>query len=291
MKAVIAATTFLWKKPESNDILKKIQQHAQRSLHDYLTKEDAMKLYDQRLVDSEILYGTLVKVSKESGEFSQVEVIDQAAKDNKGYIGYVVTKDLINVISGYGQSAEKVSVITPTAALTFADGQRRISFGTILDLVSEKDKEYQVATPEGAAFIKKEESQKLTAYQGSQLPQRMITLARQFMELPYVWAGISGVGFDCSGFVYSLHRTNGILIPRDADDQAVGGKQLSYKEAQPGDLLFFAYEKGKGYVHHVGMYIGNDQMIHSQTPGSKVIITKIKGSKYEPELAAVSRYW
>ncbi|EFR98422.1 NlpC/P60 family protein, partial [Listeria ivanovii FSL F6-596] len=56
------------------------------------------------------------------------------------------------------------------------------------------------------------------------------------------------------------------------------------------DLLFFAYEEGKGDVHHVGVYMGNDEMIHSQTPGSKVILTKITGSKYEPELCVISRH-
>ena len=133
-------------------------------------------------------------------------------------------------------------------------------------------------TPEGPAEISKTQAQRID--QGnSTTPRQLIEMAEQFLDLPYVWAGISSSGFDCSGFMYSLHRVNGILIPRDTIEQA-----------QPGDLLLFAYEEGKGKVHHVGLYLGADEMIHSQTPGSKVMKTKITGSAYEPELAVVTRY-
>ncbi|HLQ40878.1 MAG TPA: C40 family peptidase [Tetragenococcus sp.] len=291
-KAVITASSFLWKKAENNPILEKMKVHLHTELHDYLTPADAMQLYKNRLVDSEVLYGTVVNVIAEVGEFSQVEVIDQTSKDNKGYLGYISTADLIEVDDHYGQAAVQIALITAAADLTFAAGQRRkISFGTVLDLVDETASEYQVNTPTGIAYLKKKDCQKTNSFAGRKVTANMIQLAEQFMDLPYVWAGISGQGFDCSGFVYSLHRVNGILIPRDADDQAVCGKRLTYEKAQAGDLLFFAYEEGKGFVHHVGLYLGNDEMIHSQTPGSKVIKTKITGSKYEPELAAVSRFW
>ncbi len=89
--------------------------------------------------------------------------------------------------------------------------------------------------------------------------------------------------------MYSLYRTLGIWLSRDAEDQASEGMEVDYRDAEPGDLLFFAYEAGKGRVHHVGLYLGNDQMIHSQTPGSKVLITTLSGTNYETELCTVRR--
>ncbi|MGB7460256.1 MAG: NlpC/P60 family protein, partial [Carnobacterium jeotgali] len=50
-------------------------------------------------------------------------------------------------------------------------------------------------------------------------------------------------------------------------------------------------EEGNGEVHHVGLYLGDDQMIHSQTPGSKVMITKLEGTTYQKELCAVRRFF
>ena len=57
---------------------------------------------------------------------------------------------------------------------------------------------------------------------------------------------MSAWGYDCSGFAYATHQANGYLIPRDATDQARKGKEVGLDSIQPGDLLFFAYEKGKG---------------------------------------------
>ena len=103
---------------------------------------------------------------------------------------------------------------------------------------------YHVMTPEGPAEISKTQAQRID--QGnSTTPRQLIEMAEQFLDLPYVWAGISSSGFDCSGFMYSLHRVNGILIPRDTIEQAQAGVQRSYEQAQPGDLLLFAYEEEK----------------------------------------------
>jgi cell wall-associated NlpC family hydrolase len=59
----------------------------------------------------------------------------------------------------------------------------------------------------------------------------------------------------------------------------------------PGDLLFFAYEEGKGNLHHVGIYDGNNKMLHAPQTGSGVEVIPLKGTVYEKELFAVRRYW
>ena len=121
--------------------------------------------------------------------------------------------------------------------------------------------------------------------------ERMIEIGRQFLNLPYLWGGMSSYGYDCSGFSYSMHRAIGITIPRDASDQSKGGREISKSDLAPGDLLFFAYKEGKGHVHHVGIYAGGGRMIHAPRTGRSVEIIDLHGSEYEPEHCISRRYW
>ena len=292
MKQIVqAGSSFLWKEPKENKVLAKIKAFPLEALHTFLTDEDTMRLYQESLVDSEVLYGTIVEVITQTDGWSHVIVLDQ--KSNKhplGYPGYLPNEVLKPLPPDYATAKRRIGVIAKEAVLVFDSTTRLVSFGTVLPLVGETADSYQVATPNGLATIAKAFAHVLSDT-WEKLPEKIIALAEQFINQPYVWAGISGSGFDCSGFMYSLHRLHGILIPRDTIEQAQQANIVPYSQAQPGDLLLFAYEEGKGEVHHVGLYLGDDEMIHSRTPGSRVMKTKIAGSNYEPELAVVARYW
>ncbi|WP_438433145.1 C40 family peptidase [Gorillibacterium sp. sgz500922] len=121
--------------------------------------------------------------------------------------------------------------------------------------------------------------------------RRIREQAVRFLGLPYLWGGMSSYGYDCSGFAYSMHRSQGILLPRDASDQARGGLAVEPGRELPGDLLFFAYEEGKGAVHHVGLYAGDGQMIHSPDSGSRIERVSLSGYKLIREHCASRRYW
>jgi cell wall-associated NlpC family hydrolase len=159
-----------------------------------------------------------------------------------------------------------------------------------LPLIEDAQSFVKVDSPIGPGLLKKQDVL-MPDQQHRQSGEEIVNNAVRFLELPYLWAGMSAYGFDCSGFSYTLLRAGGYLIPRDADDQALCGRAIPIEAALPGDLLFFAYENGKGAVHHVGIYYGNGRMIHSPTPGTIVSITELKGTKYERELCAVRRYW
>ncbi len=96
------------------------------------------------------------------------------------------------------------------------------------------------------------------------IPQS-IALAKRFLGIPYLWGGRSSFGYDCSGFTQMLVRSRGILMPRDADQQAAwsGVAPVERRDLQPGDLLFFG-ESGQK-ITHTGMYIGNGEFIHDTT--------------------------
>ena len=98
-----------------------------------------------------------------------------------------------------------------------------------------------------------------------------IELAKRFLGLPYLWGGRSSFGYDCSGFTQMLVRARGIIMPRDADQQASwsGVAPVARNELQAGDLLFFGSSMKN--ITHTGMYIGDGQFIHDTTHEHPVI--------------------
>lgn len=101
--------------------------------------------------------------------------------------------------------------------------------------------------------------------------QTLLNMARQYLGVPYVWAGRSPGGFDCSGYIYFLFNQLGYSLPRMADGQFEVGMPVSRNHLQPGDLVFFStYEPGPS---HVGIYMGNEQFIHASSGAGRVTIT------------------
>jgi len=114
-------------------------------------------------------------------------------------------------------------------------------------------------------------------------------LALSFRGTPYRWGGSAPGGFDCSGLLYYVFRQQGINIPRVAADQAKVGKPIrTQAELQYGDAVFFA--DSSGYVHHIGIYIGNGQMVHSPHTGDVVKVVPINTGYYLRQFAGGRRY-
>ncbi len=96
---------------------------------------------------------------------------------------------------------------------------------------------------------------------GSATARRLISIAYDYVGVPYVFGGSTPWGFDCSGYTQYVFRQMGIEIPRTADVQYYSYPKVSSGNLQPGDLVFFeTYEPGPS---HVGIYIGNGQMLQA----------------------------
>ncbi|GAA4507286.1 MULTISPECIES: WXG100 family type VII secretion target [Nonomuraea] len=111
--------------------------------------------------------------------------------------------------------------------------------------------------------------QPLSFAPGTATGDRIVEAARMHLGKPYVWGANGPSAFDCSGLVYYTLNQAGVKI----GDTTAAGYQASGKPVstpQPGDMVFFGHPAG-----HVGVYIGNGQMIHAPRPGSEVMVASV----------------
>ncbi|GAA4826290.1 C40 family peptidase [Algivirga pacifica] len=146
-------------------------------------------------------------------------------------------------------------------------------YGNQLPLLKETAEGFVVAYPDGrTGLVKRSEASKLSEWQKSRnlTTDNLLKTAYSFMGVPYCWGGNSYKGVDCSGFTGQVYAMNGMQLPRDASLQVHEGIAVdtvgNFKNLEVGDLLFFGRrtKEGKEKVVHVGMWIGDQQFIHSQ---------------------------
>lgn len=124
------------------------------------------------------------------------------------------------------------------------------------------------ALPEAIKFSPLEEK----ANAAASLRTQIVNYALQFLGNPYVWGGTSLTkGADCSGFTLSVFGHFGISLPHYSGSQANMGKAVKSSEMRPGDLVFYA--NSKGTINHVGIYIGNGQIVNAASRRSGIKIS------------------
>ncbi len=216
-------------------------------------------------VDTQLLLGDSVQVLAVQGQWAKVVVPDQRSPlDSRGYPVWIPLRQLTAIPPL--DATQSVIVVKPTTVLRSPAGAKtlRVSFGTVLSVLGEASKTYEVAIPGGVMVVDK------SAASLRALPQKgasILATARSFLGLKYLWGGTSGFGYDCSGFVYSIFKAHGILLPRDADPQSRVGRAVSRANLQPGDLVFFS---SGGSAYHVAIYAGQGLVIDSPSPGYPV---------------------
>ena len=121
--------------------------------------------------------------------------------------------------------------------------------------------------------------QKIYSHGGS---YGVVRYAKRWLGSRYVWGASRPGAFDCSGFTqYVMKKAKGRIIPRVSRRQAYYGKYVSRRDLRPGDLIFFDTSRSRrGYVNHVGIYIGNNKFIHASSAKHRVVITSLNKPFY-----------
>lgn len=232
---------------------------------------------------TQTLLGTPVQVLKKQGGFYLVRTPDN-------YLAWIDSggiKTMTKVEFENWQKAEKVIFTADFghAFMTANVNSQRVSDlvnGNILQLLATENNFYKVGYPDGRiGYLPKAQASLYNQWVKKANPtaDQILTAAKTFIGVPYLWGGTSVKGVDCSGFTKSAYFLNGIIIPRDASQQALVGLPVDVLENEdisvekclnnlkPGDLLFFSISKRKGInggrVTHTAIYMGNGEFIQA----------------------------
>lgn len=163
---------------------------------------------------------------------------------------------LFNQLSGTALDAPK------RKASTVSD----LVLGDLFEVISAHKKYLQVKFPDGReAFVKKADC---LSYEQWITPKpevkHVISVAKEMLGAPYLWGGTSCKAVDCSGMIKTAWYAQGVILARDASQQARYGEKIDFSQLnnlQPGDLLFFGRNAQR--ITHVGIYMGNGRYIHA----------------------------
>lgn len=118
-----------------------------------------------------------------------------------------------------------------------------------------------------------------------------VSIAYQYLGVPYVYGGASPSGFDCSGFTMYVYSQLGVSLPHGATPQLNYGSYVGRSDLQSGDLVFFS--DGSYPASHVGIYVGNDEFIHASSSSSNgycVCISSLNSSYYSRNFVGGRRF-
>lgn len=191
------------------------------------------------------------------GTESSVKIVDKKEYEAWKKASKLIVTDYFTVVR------EKPAASSPVVA--------DVVMGDLVKNLGKSKGYYKIELPNGKqAYLKQDLAMPFDKWLSSRKPtaENIIATARLFTGFPYFWGGLSSKGLDCSGFTKNCYYMNGVILLRDAYQQAQTGDSVDistgYENLKPGDLLFFGSKKdGKPKVTHVGLYIGNGHFIHS----------------------------
>lgn len=240
-------------------------------------------------METQALLGTPIRILKEENDWRLVKMPN-------GHLGWV--------------NDSEVHFLEETELVRFRDAQkiiftRQYGFsysepdetslpvsdlvnGCLLPVISSELDFYQVEYPDGRlAWVKKDESTKAEdIFNKTTTAEGLVESLLKFHGIPYLWGGVSSKGVDCSGLASNVFFMNGILAPRDSDQQSLCGKEITtryeYENLVTGDLLFFGRKASNDLpesVTHEAIYLGDSEFIHASGHWDRVSINSMDSTR------------
>ena len=226
--------------------------------------------FDAEMV-SQALLGTPVHIlaKAEANDWPQVQTPDT-------YTGWV-HRDAVTLLSFedyHAWNAAPKIIVTALSGVVRAGASERAA--TVGDVVAgarlrdlgRKGRYWRVGFPDGrTGYLRKSAARPEAAWRArlDKSPEAIVATALTMNGFPYIWAGMSPKGMDCSGFVRTVFFMHDIILPRDSGPQSRTGERIfGTEDLRPGDLVFFGrMDAAAPKVSHVGIYIGEGRFIHS----------------------------
>ena len=204
---------------------------------------------------------------------------DNTNNETTGTTKYVNTTSGLNVRSGAGTSYSKLGKLEykeKVTVLSTSNGWSKIKYNGKTGYV---DSSYLQSTVPGSNGNNANNNNNTVSTKANEV----IAYAKTLLGKPYVWGAQGPNSFDCSGFTYYVFKNKaGIVLPRTSSAQSKYGTYVSKSNLKAGDLVFFDTNGANdGNVSHVGMYIGNGQMIHASYGQKKIVIANFNDSYYQ----------
>lgn len=236
--------------------------------------------------------GAVLTILKSEGNWYQV-------KTSAGTIGWVSSEYVGTTAAKAAAEKTQTGTITATtlnlrdSASTDSNIIVTLNQGASLTILKSEGNWYQVKTSAGttgwvsAAYVATKNTVAsrgdIDRTKAKDLASEIVSLAKQFLGVKYVWGGSSPSGFDCSGFVYYVFGKFNISLDRSSASMASNGIAVDKADLKPGDLVFFDTNGGLNQINHVGIYIGDGEFIQSSSSSSakKVVISTLSSGFYK----------
>ena len=122
------------------------------------------------------------------------------------------------------------------------------------------------------------------------LLNKIVKESNTYLGTPYLWGGTTRNGIDCSAFVKNVYLSVGIKLPRVSQNQSKVGKTITLDKIRKGDLIFFETDKNRpNTVSHVGIYLGNGNLIHASSKNKKVVIVPLNQGYFLSKIVIIKR--
>lgn len=223
--------------------------------------------------------GTALIVEADTGSgWYKVNYDGESGYMSADYLSFSETMDL--TAQGWVDGSD---VRMRAAAGTDSEIVRVTTYGESVEILGVDGEWYKVSAGGKTGYIRGDyvsftEPDPSQAPAAGSIGEQIVAFAEQFLGTPYVWAGSSPSGFDCSGFVSYVFKNFGYTVKRTAASMYTNGVAVDKSELQIGDAVFFASSSES--IGHVGIYIGDGEFIHSSSGCGYVTISGLDESYY-----------